>query len=621
MPKETKKQKKRAADAAAHKPKYGLLSCVGYIYGYMWKNERVIACTAVLSVPISVAAAALGIYAPSWTIRALEESRAFSTAALIVIGLAAAELIVSLLDYLNRVFVGGSAEMFLVSRMLYDVQKFQRERDYYLDFDPEVQERDRRGHECVQSNHSAGVHFPLDFADMVSTALKFFLFGALISMLNPWILLLLILGSVINFFMARWERDENYRTRDVRNRLSKKINYLMYTMSRDLKSGKDIRLYGLKDYVAALAERLLGEWKAEEDRLDGRGFRTSLVSFLIVLVRDGVSYLFLIDRAIAGQIDAASFILHFSAITSMAEFIDKLLGYVTRIQQGAQHVSDFREMFDVRGRLNRGQGIPVPRKAFSVEFKDVSYQYPKGEKKVLNHVSFRIRPGEKIALVGLNGAGKTTVTRLMCGLMLPDEGEVLLDGHAVTEYNRDELYSVFGLVTQAYCLMPASIEENITCAAEGEEVDAGRLARCVEVAGLSEKIASLPLGLRTPLDRKLYPDGVELSGGEAQKLLLARAMYRNPRCLILDEPTAALDAIAEDRMYQRYNEITENATAVFISHRLASTRFCDRILLLDGAVIAETGSHEELMAAGGKYRELFDVQSKYYKEGSVNEND
>lgn len=609
-----KNKKNQAADGAKHKPKYSLLSCVGYMYRYMWKNERAIAWTAILSVPVSLVVSALEIYAPAMTTRALEESRVFSTAALIVIGLAAAELIVSVLERLVSIFA-EHAEFFLSERMYYDRQKYTRDRDYYLSLDPEVQKLDRRGRAASQNNHSAGVHFPMDFADMTSTTLKFFLFGTVISLLNPWILLLLALGSIVNFFMAGWERNQNYKTRDIRNKLKKKTNYLMYDMSRDLKSGKDIRLYGLKDYVAALAERLLGERKAEEDKLDRRGFLTSFVSFLIVLIRDGVSYLFLIDRAIAGQIDAASFVLYFSAITSMARFINELMGYVTGIQKGALQISDLREMYEVQGRLNRGQGIPVPKGAFSIEFRDVSYKYPQGEKQVLNHVSFRIRAGEKIALVGLNGAGKTTITRLMCGLMLPDEGEVLLDGHAVTEYNIDELYSVFGLVTQLYSLMPVSIEENITCAAEGEEVDTERLSRCVEVAGLSEKIASLSSGIKTPLNRELHPDGVELSGGEAQKLLLARAMYRNPRCLILDEPTAALDAIAEDRMYQRYNEITENATAVFISHRLASTRFCDRILLLDGAEIAEEGSHEELMAQNGKYRELFDVQSKYYKEG------
>ena len=235
----------------------------------------------------------------------------------------------------------------------------------------------------------------------------------------------------------------------------------------------------------------------------------------------------------------------------------------------------------------------------------------------MEHISFKIEAGEKIALVGVNGAGKTTLTMLMCGLLVPDEGEVLLDGHSLLEYNRDEMYTLFGVVPQTYHLLPVSLARNIAAADRNEEIDWDRLNRCIEIAGLTEKITSLPDGAETPLDRTVNDNGIELSGGETQKLLLARLLYRDPLCIILDEPTAALDPIAEDRMYHRYNEIAAHATSVFISHRLASTRFCDRIYLLDGARFAEIGTHDELMAAHGKYRELFDVQSKYYREGVV----
>lgn len=301
----------------------------------------------------------------------------------------------------------------------------------------------------------------------------------------------------------------------------------------------------------------------------------------------------------------------------MSTLMDKLLQILNRIFDGAIQVSQFREAMDLKDNLNRGKGIPVPKVPFSIEFRNVSYQYPKGEKKVLDNISFKIEAGEKIALVGLNGAGKTTLTMLMCGLILPDEGEVLLDGHSLYEYNRDEMYGLFGVVPQHYNLLAVSIARNIASAISDEDIDYDKLQYCIEMAGLSEKIKTLPNGAATPLNRTLYQDAVELSGGETQKLLLARLLYKNPPCIILDEPTAALDPIAEDKIYRSYNEIAANATAVFISHRLASTRFCDRIFLLDGARFAEAGTHEELMAAGKKYKELFDIQSKYYKEEGV----
>ena len=198
-----------------------------------------------------------------------------------------------------------------------------------------------------------------------------------------------------------------------------------------------------------------------------------------------------------------------------------------------------------------------------------------------------------------------------------DEGEVLLDDHTPMEYNRDEMYTLFGLVPQNYHVLPVSIARNVACTLEEEAIDQERLEDCLERAGLSEKIHSLPEGTDTPLNKAVNKNGVELSGGEMQKLLLARLVYKAPLCMILDEPTSALDPIAEDRLYRQYNEIADSATSVFISHRLASTRFCDRIFLLDQARIAETGNHEDLMALGGKYKELFDIQSKSYREGAI----
>lgn len=351
----------------------------------------------------------------------------------------------------------------------------------------------------------------------------------------------------------------------------------------------------------------------EKKKLERRSMLTALEKFLVVLVRDGAAYAFLIYKATRGEVDAASFLLYFSAITAMSGLMGGVLSTFNRVFEGAMQVSDFREAMEVPDGLNRGEGIPIPNRPFSIEFKNVSYKYPEGEKKVLDNISFRIEAGEKIALVGLNGAGKTTLTRLVCGLLLPDEGEVLIDGHTLFEYNRDEMYSLFGMVPQNYKLLPISIARNIASAMREEEIDRKRLEYCVEVAGLSEKIASLPMGLETPLNREVNRDGIELSGGETQKLLLARLLYKNPLCIILDEPTAALDPIAEDKLYRRYNEIAAHATSVFISHRLASTRFCDRIFLLDGANFAEVGTHDELMQAKGKYWELFNIQSKYYQ--------
>lgn len=610
MKKATKKVPKR-------KPKYGLFSCVGYIYRLLWQSERKLVFSGILTVPVSLALSALTLYTPSIMLSALEKSGRFSQAALVIIGLLFAQLLCSISD---NVITTKSfyMEMYVLNHMKLRWETYLRDRDRYLGYDPEVQKWNERAQNASGDNHTAGVHFPKYFTDMLSEILKFLLFGTVISLLHPLIILLLAAGCALNAVMGKWERRRNWEERDVRNDLEKKINCISWSISQDLSYAKDIRLYGMKGF---LHERLMGLLTlslGERRKMERRAILTALVNYLVVFVRDGAAYAFLIAEAVRGSMDAASFVLYFSAITSLSGVMGSILEIINKVSEGAMQVSDFREAMEIEGRLNRGAGIPIPQEPFSITFRNVSYQYPEGEKRVLENVSFHIKAGEKIALVGPNGAGKTTLTKLMCGLLLPDEGEILLNGHSLYEYNRDEMYSLFGIVPQQFNLLPASIAQNIA-AAEEAEIDRDRVDNCIRLAGLTEKIASLPKGADTPLSRELYEDGVELSGGEKQKLLLARLLYKAPLCMILDEPTAALDPIAEDRMYRNYHQIASNATSIFISHRLASTRFCDRIFLLDGAGIAEVGTHDELMADGGKYRELFELQSRYYREGENGE--
>ncbi len=605
--------KKKEQKESKRKPKYGMFSCVGYIYRLLWNSERGLVFTGIFTVPISLALTALALYTPSAVLAVLEASDRFTSIALVIAGLLLAQL---LCDLANNIISAKitSSEHYVLMQMKYIWSKCLRDRDWYHDYDPEVQKLNERADNAVRNNHAVGVHFPMDFSNMLTQIFSFLLFGAVVSLLHPIIILLLAAGSALNAAMGKWERRKNWEERDVRNDLEKKMNCIIWSIAQDFSYAKDIRLYGMKQFLHDRLKYLCDMSETEQRKLKRRSILTACVNFIIILIRDGAAYAFLIGEAVRGNVDASSFVLYFSAITSLSGVMGGILGTISRVFEGAMQVSDFREAMEVEDKLNRGPGISVPKGPFSIEFKNVSYQYPKGEKKVLDNISFQIKAGENIALVGLNGAGKTTLTMLMCGMLLPDEGEILLDGHTLYEYNRDEMYGLFGIVPQNFHLLPTSIAQNIASAMSEEEIDRDKLAACIELAGLTEKIASLPKGSDTPLGRELHEDGVELSGGETQKLLLARLLYKNPSCIILDEPTAALDPIAEDRMYRSYNQIAAQATSIFISHRLASTNFCDRIFLLDGARFAEVGTHEELMAAGGKYRELFEVQSKYYKE-------
>ena len=606
-----KKEKKKKDPK--RKPKYGLFSCVGYIYKLMWEYERSLAFTAVLTVPVSLILSAIGLYTSPAILRVLETSDTFSYIALVIVGLLGAKLVFDLAQNVIRQKINlseGQIDMFL----MYRLSVARRDFDWYLEYDPEVHIKKMRADESWK-----GAHLHRHFSDILVSLLEFLLFGTVVTMLHPMFFLLIAGECAVDYAVRSWKRKRVWRNRDTLNGINKKLDYMNHTFGANPRYAKDVRLYRMKKPLHDLMESLNAQRLGVMKKYNLWDAECAVLSFLAVLIRDGAAYAYLIYRAVNGDLSASDFVLYFTAITSLSTMLTDIIGSWGSVSEAALAVSDTREYLEIKGKLNRGEGIPIPRAPFSIEFRNVSYQYPEGEEKVLDGISFRIEAGERIALVGLNGAGKTTLTMLMCGMILPDEGEVLLDGHTPMEYNRDEMYTLFGLVPQNYHVLPVSIARNVACTLEEEVIDRERLEDCLERAGLSEKIHSLPEGPDTPLNKAVNKNGVELSGGEMQKLLLARLVYKAPLCMILDEPTSALDPIAEDRMYRQYNEIADSATSVFISHRLASTRFCDRIFLLDHARIAETGSHEELMAMGGKYKELFDIQSKYYREGAEND--
>lgn len=605
MAKEKKKKEPR------RKPKYGMFSCLKWMSRLLWGWDKSFAVSAVLVIPITVVLYWLNIYTPSIVLDRLQTADTFSVVVYTIVALLLAQLGFRMI----KNYIDIKRELthhYLALRFAHMTFGELHSKDFYLLYYEDFQKKLSRADDACFS--SRGTHFFGELGNIAVNIICFVLFGSVISLLSPWVLLLITVGCLINFFAQRWKQNYHFAHREERDSIEKKLSYTTHT-ALDRENAKDLRLYGFTGFISELYNDLSKDYLKIWSRFQNAASVVDIIGYAVSALRDGAAYAFLIFRAVNGELSPAEFVLYFSAISQMSGFISGILGQVTSIREGALQISDLREFFDINGGFNHGKGIEKPvGRPLSIEFKNVSYTYPKGEKKVIDNVSFKIKAGEKIALVGLNGAGKTTLTRLMSGIALPDEGEVLIDGHGLTEYNHDDLISLFSVLPQEYSILPLSIAENIALE-EIDRIDRDRLNKAIELAGLTKKISSLPNGADTSLAKQYDGDAVDLSGGETQRLLLARAVYRNSPIVVLDEPTAALDPIAEDEIYRKYSEIANNATSVFISHRLASTRFCDRIFLLDGNIIAEVGTHDELMKLGGKYKKLFDIQSKYYKEG------
>lgn len=336
------------------------------------------------------------------------------------------------------------------------------------------------------------------------------------------------------------------------------------------------------------------------------------VSSIIDQLFMGAIYLFVCLKAWAGAFDAGAMTQYISAVTLLYGNLVQVLGDFGKLKANAAYLEKTFEFFDIPNKMYQGSLTTEKRSDcnYEVEFQHVSFKYPGTKEYVLKDVSLKFKVGQKLAIVGENGSGKTTFIKLLCRLYDPDEGRILLNGIDIRKYDYREYMSIFSVVFQDFKLLAFPLGQNV---AAGVSYDEDKVWECLTKAGLKERVLKMEKGLETCLYKEFEDTGVEISGGEAQKIAIARAIYKDAAFLILDEPTAALDPIAEYEIYSKFNEIAGERTAVYISHRLSSCRFCDEILVFDQGCVCQKGSHEELLAhQNGKYYALWTAQAQYY---------
>lgn len=563
-----------------------------------------------LWVPALVLQPLVTAYIPKAMIDAIDNGVTVGNMTVIVALLSLLLTLTIWLDPFMKELVRGGAR---IVRMRYAVAAFRKTltTDYVNIESFEGREKQKRAEAFYNARFSSGADFVEQCAHFLVCVIGVIASSVLLYKVNYFMILLILLTCVCEFFLLKFLKTKQSETTDNYSKLSGKFEYF-YKLSKNAEASKDIKLYGFSDYLIKAAADFIYQIERINAKYTKQSAAISGVRALLNLVRELVAYAYLTYLVLKNRLSVSDFIFCFGIITGFSNWIMNLVFSFMEISRCCTDCALYREFVEESASESK------PEVDFgevrSIEFRGVSFTYPASDTETIRNMSFKVNKGENIAIVGENGAGKTTAIKLLCGLYYPSKGDILINGRSSREFSSDSYFDLFSAVFQDYCFMPMTIAENITAE---QAYDKERLFAAFDKAGITDKINSLSEKENTLMVKDVYKNAADFSGGEKQKLLLAKAVYKNAPVLILDEPTAALDPISENELYLKYNELTEDKISFFISHRLSSTRFCDRILFIKDGAVAESGTHEELMAKKGSYYRMYQTQSMYYKEMGV----
>lgn len=585
---------------------YSIWSNYIFTFKPLWQQKRRIALCFLAAAVLFVAVPVVGMMITSMMIGSLEQGismqRFVCRALLAFAGYGVLNMAKSYLDARNDgQYIEARTALFLMDWIKKDLTISMEQCE-----DAQIQKLKKKSENCIWANEWGIEGFMRHNLDLLKSLLGLFVYTLIVGIMNWKILAMLVGMSAVSAAAAYGVTRYYEKIKDPLAEQGVTMGYINREVD-DVQSGKDIRIFGLGKWIVGKYDQAIKKCRRLYFQRDIREYGSNMLDTALDAVRDLVCYLYLILQLSQGM-RISKFVFYLGLVAGFSNWVGMISKRVVSVKQESDNISELRNYLLLEEEAPSGVKLAETDR-IEVVFDHVSYRYHGAEEETLHDVSFRLASGEKLALVGLNGAGKTTIVKLMSGLYLPTSGTVYVNGISTRALDRSAYFAKQAAIFQEPFQTSYNIAENI---ALEETYDRAKLWKVLAQAGLDEKVKSLDRQLDTHLGKDIAQDGIMLSGGEMQKLLLARALYREAQLILLDEPTAALDALAETEIYQKYQTLMRGKSVLFISHRLASTRFCDRILLLAEGRIQEQGTHEELMREQGAYFQLFQVQSKYY---------
>lgn len=592
--------------------KYNYFNNFKYIFLQYWKSNKRYILALLGDIPVNVIIALLSAFLPKIILDSIEKNIPTTS---LMLYISITSIILIFLKISEKGFSVYQENCLVISRYnLFQKTLFIKlmKMDYNNFIYNETRLLKEKANRAVNGVTYGVASYLLINKKLYSSLFGFFSFAAIIIKCNFWFIPILIGSYILSSIGWVLLQKYNNSIKDDRAKVFLQLNYVTFR-SKNFSEAKDIRIYDLVDFLMSKINKHLTENTLFDIKKNNGHFVNVLFEDFLKVLVSLFAYIYLIKLQIDTDMSLGDFALYFSAITGFGIWLSKIVESISSLIESNSFVNDYRNFLSLPDKNTVKQLTTTQKDSpCSIELQNVSFSYDDRKSYVINNISLNIKPGEKIAIVGSNGAGKSTLAKLLCGLFSPTEGNILINGKSTKDYNKEDCFKLFSTVFQDTPILPTSIAKNIALC-ENAQIDKSKLFRCLELSGLLEIINKLPQRENTLLVPGIQSDAISLSGGEFQRLLLARALYKESPIIILDEPTSSLDPIAEKNLYLQYNQLTKNKTAFFISHRLSSTKFCDRIILIDDCKIKEIGTHNELINNGGLYAEMFEIQSKYYR--------